>query len=192
MGPALSEPSRMYIAGYNGETYIGGSQEWYPDRWRRASGCGPVAASNLIWYKTGQRGGIDAYKALMNEMFTFVTPGMQGVNTAKIFTDGLSRYGGQNGLDFRPKVLEVPARPCRRLGEDEVYTFISEGLQSDAPVAFLNLSNGTLGNLENWHWVTILSLDTGEAEISDGGGTCRISLSEWFRTSLLGGVFIHL
>ncbi|MDR1668414.1 MAG: hypothetical protein LBR76_00460 [Oscillospiraceae bacterium] len=189
---ALKEPARMRITDTDGKIYVGGSQDWYADRWQRASGCGPVAACNLIWYLTGRQGGTEEYKALMREMFTYVTPGLQGVNTAKIFTGGLLRYAEANGLDITTHVLEVAVSRCKRPGEAAVCSFAAEALQADAPIAFLNLSNGSLGNLENWHWVTILALDTEtmDAEISDGGETCRVSLSVWLRTTLLGGVMV--
>ena len=45
--------------------------------------------------------------------------------------------------------------------------FVRLGLDQDCPVAFLNLSNGRLTNLDSWHWVTITGLlaDSSESTI---------------------------
>ena len=58
----------------------------------------------------------------------------------------------------------------------------------------MNLSNGMLTNLESWHWVTITALctDTNKAEISDYGKSFEVDLSQWLKTSALGGAFVYL
>ena len=182
----------MNISNPEGEPFIGGSQEWYADRWQKLSGCGPTAASNLIWYITRQGGCFDQYSKLQHEMFSFVTPTARGVNTSSIFTEGVKQYGTEHGLAITTHVLEIPAKPCKRPKAGEVRDFFITALEHDSPVAFLNLSNGTLANLEDWHWVTVISLeaDTLAAEISDQGKVLEISLSEWLETSLLGGALV--
>ena len=190
----LLAPERLSITGSNGEKYVGGSQDWYEDRWYRMSGCGPVAASNMIWYKSGTKSGMDNYLELMNEMFTFVTPGRYGVNTSAIFTEGILRYGAKNALQFVPQVLEIPFAQCKRPNIEFVLAFLASALLNDSPIAFLNLSNGVLDNLDNWHWVTIMALDTETmlVEICDYGEKLEIDMSAWLRTSLLGGAFVFL
>ena len=126
-------------------------------------------------------------------MFSYVTPGRQGVNTSSIFSKGITRYGLEKNIVLTAFVLEIPGKPCKRPDEDIITEFIAAGLREDSPVAFLNLSNGTLGNLENWHWVTILSLDTDAltAVISDQGKSFEINLREWIKTSILGGSMVY-
>jgi len=184
----------MNIAGPDGETYVGGSQEWYEDRWHKMSGCGPVAASNLIWCLTRRNGSKEQYLELMREMYTFVKPGIRGVNTSGIFTDGIMRYASKAGLQFNPQILEIPKNPGERPDICRLLDFITSALRSNAPVAFLNLSNGTLQNLENWHWVTIISLDDESrlVDVSDHGKTLEIDISEWLKTTRLGGALIYL
>ena len=190
----LSDPDVMNLTDANGEICFGGSQEWYKDLWRRKSGCGPVAASNIIWYLTRQRGGRDQYIELMNEMFTYVTPGMRGVNNASIFSDGIIKYIAKHGLAFVPHALELPSKPNNRPGLDTVCEFILSALTADSPVAFLCLSSGNVENLDDWHWVTIISIDTDttKIEVVDHGKRLDVCISEWLKSSRLGGALVFL
>ncbi len=179
---------------------VGGSQMWYSERWPRMSGCGPTAASNIVWYYARSRpelrslcnvGGADRarFTHLMDEMFTFITPGLQGVNSAAIFTDGIVRYGAAHGVGFKTHILEAG----RHVDEDDARDFIVGALKKDAPVAFLNLSNGALDNLESWHWVTIVGLDDRmKASIADQGRVFEIDLWKWLKTTRLGGALVYV
>lgn len=184
---------------------MGGSQDWYAERWPRLAGCGPTAASNIIWYMARSRpelrslcdiGSADKahFVKLMSEMFTYVTPGLQGVNTASIFANGVVRYASAHGAALTPCVLEIDRPHAKRPGECAVCEFILNALEADAPVAFLNLSNGSLDNLEGWHWVTIIELDTESmtAGICDQGSMLDIDLIKWLETSKLGGALVYL
>ena len=190
----LSDPDKLSLTDANGDVSLGGSQEWYKDFWRRKSGCGPVAASSIIWYMTRQQGSRDQYIELMDEMFSFVTPGMRGVNNSSIFSDGITKYCGKHGLPFIPHVLEVPAKPNSRPGLDAVFEFIESALRADSPVAFLCLSSGKVDNLDDWHWVTIISLDTDTAkiEVLDYGKSLDVCISAWLKASRLGGALVFL
>ncbi len=183
-----------------GGSTMGGSQLWYRERWPRLSGCGPTAAANIVWYYARTRpelrslcnvGGADRahFLRLMDEMFTFVTPGMQGVNSANIFMDGITRYGEAHGVCFKTHVMEAG----RRANENDVRDFIVRALKNDAPVAFLNLSNGALENLESWHWVTIVALNEHmTASIADQGRIFEIDLGKWLQTTRLGGALVYV
>ena len=188
-----------------GESVAGGSQEWFPGRWERASGCGPTAASNLIWYMTRSRpgfhmlfdaggGGKDNFVELMRELFVLIPPGIRGVNDPAIFTDGVIRFGAARSVTLTPRVLEIPSVFRKRPDIDSVGNFIISALQADSPVGFLNLSNGKLSNLEAWHWVTIIGLESESmvATISDKGRKLDICLAEWLRTSILGGAMVYI
>lgn len=200
----LAAPESLSVKSNNGKIYTGGSQEWYTDNWHRKAGCGPTVASNLIWHITKsqpelilfshEKGENESFIELMDEMITFITPGLQGVNTSAMFYEGFIRYGEKHGVKFIPHVLEIPCKTSKRPKPDAVCEFIADALQSNAPVAFLNLSNGALKNLENWHWVTIISFepDTMTAGICDQGDTLTIDLGEWLRTSMLGGALVYM
>jgi len=183
----------MNITNSAGDTFIGGSQEWYEDKWHKKSGCGPVAASNIVWYKMRKLGLELEYCSIMLEMFDFVTPTIRGVDTSDIFINGLLSYAAKHGMDISPRVLEIPKKKRERPDADTLRDFIINALKADSPVAFLNLSNGSVTNLENWHWVTITAIDpdTMLTEICDYGKVIEINISEWLETSMLGGALVY-
>ena len=198
----LSHPELLEVR--DGATvYFGGSQEWYSDAWKKRAGCGPVSASLIMWYLARSRAGlsglcdaenrnIGGFLRLMEDMFGFVTPGMKGVNTSKIFTEGALRYAASKLAPLAADILEIDKifRPPHK----KVRDFIQKSLLADCPVAFLNLSNGKVKNLDNWHWVTIVEFgyETGMATACDQGRKIDIDIIRWLRTSLLGGAFVTL
>ncbi|MDR1066413.1 MAG: hypothetical protein LBL35_03120 [Clostridiales bacterium] len=183
--------------------YFGGSQEWYEDARRKKSGCGAVAAANIIWYmaKSDGRfrgladidgGGKDSFIKLMEEMFSYITPGPFGVNRPEMFSAGAICYAAERGVDIKAKTLE--AFKPGKIDLEEARGFVSSCLAESSPTAFLNLSNGALKNLDNWHWVTIIAIDdeTNGALICDAGNSFEINFGEWVETTLLGGAFVAL
>lgn len=204
MKQTLNTPKLLEVQSKHG-VYIGGSQEWYSESWQRMSGCGPTAASNLIWYLTRSRselgclcdvGNADkvSFVKLMSEMFTHITPGMLGVNTSAIFTTGVLKYGEVHDVTLIPHVIEIPKLSILRPDLEKVQEFILSALRSDCPVAFLNLSNGNQHKLDGWHWVTIIALETETMSVyfSDQGHILNIDFAAWLKTSLLGGALIYL
>ena len=193
----LAKPEMLNIIGDDGKIYTGGSQEWYTDGWHIKAGCGPTVASNIIKYKLPELCGSDTqadFLKLMQEMISFITPGLRGVNSSAMFCEGFIKYGENHRLKFNPNVLEIPCCHAKRPTLDKLCGFILAALQADSPVAFLNLSNGTLENLDNWHWVTILALEPEimHADICDQGEIININLGEWLSSSLLGGAFVYI
>lgn len=186
------------------ETAWGANQAWYRSFWKRQAGCGPCSCSNLVWYLAKTREEMrplfpeagecraDMLR-LMDRMWNYVTPGMKGVNSTAILAEGGVRFGLERNVRLAARVLDIPAegeRPAR----EEVFTFIESALGDDLPVAFLNLNNGALRNLDNWHWVTLASLDkaNGRAGMLDQGRRDTIDLALWFQTTTLGGGFVAL
>ena len=57
----------------------------------------------------------------------------------------------------------------------------------------MNLSNGAVRNLDNWHWVTLVSVN-GElrAEMYDQGRRQLIDIGLWLSTTTGGGAFVAL
>ena len=74
--------------------------------------------------------------------------------------------------------------------------FLIQALDADCPVAFLNFSNGSLPNLDSWHWVPLIALTEGEGvllcTILDEGAEKVIDLALWLETTLLGGALVTL
>lgn len=202
----LSDIGLLKIKAPNGGFYMGGSQNWFHDSWKRMSGCGPTTASGMLWYLARSRqnsalceiGGADMsiFLKLMDIVFGYITPGMMGVNSTGIFVDGVVGYGNSRGVKLQTRVLDISPAVCKRPDSEALCDFILQSLSEDLPLAFLNLSNGSLVNLDNWHWVMIVALEPHSmtATICDQGGTKEISLGEWLNTTALGGglVSIHI
>ncbi|MCL2704289.1 MAG: hypothetical protein FWE91_11905 [Defluviitaleaceae bacterium] len=175
--------------------FFGGSQNWYDDRWQRASGCGPTAAANLIWYHS--RAGADlggGYNNLQKEMFNFVTPCFMGVYSAPLFVDGVRKYAKAHGMNLNTVSLQFPKLFIKRPDAGIIRDFLSGALNAGCPVAFLNLSNGNQRALESWHWTTITAFDDESltVSISDHGKALDIDIGAWRKTSLLGGSMVYL
>ena len=190
----LAKPELMNIANNTGEVFIGGSQDWYEDKWHKKSGCGPVAATNLVYYQM-RRSGLDSdYFLLMREMYDYVTPTLRGVNSSGIFTAGVERFATANGIQISTVALDIPKKKRDRPRSEKLKEFIVTSLNMDSPVTFLNLSNGAVSKLQSWHWVTIIAIDADKMliEISDYGKIIEINISEWLETSMLGGAMVYI
>lgn len=187
--------------------YYGCSQEWYRNFWQRRAGCGPTTATNLIIYlmnsnklneSNKSKYKYDKYNCIlqMEEMWKYVTPTLKGVNTTKILYEGLYSFARDNKLAAEYKYIDIPSEKNIRPTLTEVLNFISVSLEKNAPVAFLNLSNGDEKHLDNWHWVTIISLEfenenenenRAVVEIVDEGRIKKIDFTLWYNTTILGG-----
>ena len=202
---ALLNPSLLQVQLPSGSYTMGGSQDWYHDSWQKMSGCGPTTAAGMLWYLARSRPELselchvgnadyDHFLTLMETMFQYITPTKLGVNSTGIFEDGISRYSGDVGVPIRTRSLNIPRTMRAHLIIDQVRQFLTEAFSADLPVAFLNLSHCSLKNLENLHWVMLISLKpaTMTAVMCDQGRTRQINLDEWLRTTLLGGGFVCL
>lgn len=199
---SIQTPTHLHIQNRSALSY-GANQIWYTTWWSKVSGCGPTTASNILWYLTVSRphqcgklfDGNGRRRAdmqrLMKTMFKYVTPTRMGVNKASILVSGVTRYGADRGVPLRCRVLEIPEDPSKRPSPEEVYEFLRLAFSVDLPVAFLNLSNGSLKNLDNWHWVTLISTDeTLQAEMYDQSRRSFIDLPRWLETTTKGGAFV--
>lgn len=193
----------------SGMIEYGANQNWYKDNWQRKSGCGPSSAANLFAYLASQNPNgemlcdlrppfeQDSYLKHMENLWAFVTPTMNGVNSTKLFMDGSIKYAKSRGVHITTHHLDLGNKTdCKRPGVDECIEFIKEGLESDCPVAFLNLSNGKVKNLHFWHWVTIVDLwedsdGTIYVTASDEGIKRDFDIKLWVETTLLGGGFVY-
>jgi len=200
----INNPELLQIKGVDGSIYYGGDQEWFQKHIQRRAGCGPTCCANIMWYlsQTRNEGGLasydgtrkDGFVQLMNEMWNYVTPGNKGVNSVEMFLDGALRYGNKKGISLDRKGLSIPAKPFLKPSRLQIINFLCGILEKNIPLAFLNLSNGKVDNLESWHWVTLVALhtDTLTAVIYDQGISKEINLSLWLETTALGGGFAAL
>ena len=178
----------------NENTYYGFSQEWYKDEWQRRAGCGATAASSIINYynqkdKFKEVGISDALK-IMEELWNYLLPTEQGLNSIKLFYDGIKNY--YDGKEVVIDYINVDIK--NKVSLEEIIKFIYKELSEDRPLAFLNLCNGEENNLDKWHWVVVVEMfeENGEyfLNIIDDKEIIKINLSLWYRTIKNDGGFI--
>ena len=201
----ISTPYGFETRNALGQICFGGVQTWYRTIWKRKAGCGPTTASNLFVqlarsdphfaslcpYDPATQAG---FLSLMEEVWRYITPTLMGVNTTDLFVRGAVRYAAERGVTLRPRVLEIPLLAANRPDKKALGAFMEDAFGENLPVAFLNLCNGGVGNLEKWHWVTMVSInrDTLWAEICDQGEKFAIDLALWLRATTRNGGFVVL
>lgn len=191
----------------SGLVSFGGDQEWYADEWHRRAGCGPTGAANLTAYLALTRPGLKAlyagddmrkgaFSAHMEDVYKYVTPGGMGLNRLEMFTDGIEEFARSRGLSLRAHVFEVHGNMHRgRPQVHEMADFVRAGLESDCPVAFLNLTKGRVKNLQGWHWITITGADMDDdhltASASDEGKLIHFDLRLWYLSTRMRGGLVY-
>ena len=185
------------IYGYN--------QEWYGTEFKRLAGCGPTTATFLAQYVLCRDGYIgeadlhskEAVLRAMNAVWHHVTPGRGGLYKTKWFLDGLQAYlDEQADSCYETKMLRIYPFHLKSVAPETAASFLTEALQQDSPIAFLNRHNGGEEGLSTWHWVPIIGM------VSDGDDyrvTCydeeeerHFSLRNWLKNTSLGGGFVYV
>lgn len=180
---------------------FGCNQSWYRKSFQQMAGCGPCAATNLIQYSSQQKIFnapnmlLPDFVDMMHQVWSYVTPGFMGVHKTKQLANGIDRFATEHRLPFRAVRLDIPVFRINRPSQEKIIQFITDGLNENSPVAFLNLSNGRLTDLESWHWVTITELHRNSeghylVDIANYGLMTRIDLSSWLNSTRLGGGFV--
>lgn len=201
---SIKEKKIFKIIDETNENFYGTNQEWYMKRWQRLSGCGPSAATNIMYYLNSTREFTPSYATLtkesclnlMNEMWNYVTPGIGGVSSTNMFCKGVEKYLVDKKLNIKLNSIDIPKNNVLRPDLGQIILFLIKALKEDSPVAFLNLDHGTIYELDSWHWVTIISLEyeldsnIAFVTILDGGFVKRIDLSRWLQTTKFGGGFV--
>jgi len=182
----------------------GSNQDWYHREKQRRCGCGPATVTNIIYYirskhlENNQDSRLTKEKCLelMNEMWSFVTPGPRGIPSTAMLGEGIVKYLHEHKLDIRLDYLGIPGEKQLRPDLGTVVAFLQKPLENDIPVAFLNLDNGKVDKLESYHWVTVTSMEysleenMAYLEIIDGGDEIKIDLLCWLNTTKAGGGFV--
>lgn len=204
---SLKKPELLTITSSSeNTTYYGGNQEWYEKSWNRDAGCGPTSAANLTAYLAASDerlknlypyGSMEKteFTKHMEEMFHYVTPGVMGVNHVSKFTDGLERYLKDRKVSLNAKVFKADKETKKSRKVRDIIDFVAEGLASDCPLAFLNLSKGEEKSIQGWHWITItgahISEDGIRAVASDEGKQIEFDLGLWYLTTRMHGGLIY-
>ena len=100
----------------------------------------------------------------------------------------------QQGTELEVRSLDIPEEIADRPAREAVRDFLLTALAADCPVAFLNLNNGKVTNLDRWHWVTLVAADPERLMVTmlDQGRRVDIDLALWLETTTLGGGFVAL
>jgi len=192
----------------DGKQYIGGDQDWYPDRWQQNAGCGPTCCANIAAYLAAAHPELSALNpydfstmdgalSLMQALWQYVTPGRRGVNKTSMLAGGMEKYALSRGVKLKAVSLDYPALPFDRPAAERVQEFILQALSSGCPAAFLTLSSGIVRDLHRWHWITIMQAErkgpSGELfiTVSDEGLKKEYSITKWLASTTLGGGFVY-
>ncbi len=133
---------------------------------------------------------------LMQELWSLVTPGIMGVHLLSQFTKGVGVFLPKLPFALTEQTLKIPKAKDKRPTLARVVDFLVASFEADSPVAFLNLSKGSLINLDEWHWVTLIAVEQeGEGEpvyatLYDASLTWKIDLGLWLETTTRGGGFV--
>ena len=198
---SVHEPDCLQIAGESDqEPCYGCNQEWYETEWQRRAGCGPTVAATLFYYlfrPDNRCYSKQEWLERMEEVWNYVTPTERGMPTTQRFYRSVLDYAAtkQQSIDYF--CCDVPEERADRPVLADLLQFLTEGLQGDAAIAFLNLCNGEEQNLHRWHWVTIIAVehaaDGSQAllKILDEGKIKTEDLALWLETTTLGGGFVY-
>ena len=126
----------------------------------------------------------------MCRVWEHVTPVSHGLNRPEQMAEGMASFAAARGLTLTPGLFVFPSARTKRPPYEQVEAFVRRALERDCPVAFLNLHNGRVKELDYWHWVTITALEDTTAVILDSGSALRIDLRLWYETTKRRGGFV--
>ena len=172
---------------FDGEIFYGVLQWWYPLFWQRLAGCGPACATNLLACIDPNTKLVTKQDCIlaMRAMWKHVTPGLRGLNKVENFAKGCDSFFAEHKMPYKSNYVKInPNTPDHF---DKMIEFLKTSFSNDQPVAFLNLSNGDIKQLERWHWVTIVGMEqVGDdyiATVFDSDFKFEMSLKTWFNTA---------
>lgn len=147
---------------YGSTTYYGGSQMWWPDgSTKETRGCGPTAAANITCYlakkDSSKYGKLYSPSSMsradflkhMDTLYSYINPGILGETSLENFTSNIEKYASDKGVSLK-RVISSASFTL-----DNTATYIKNGLNSDCPVAILNLTLPGGDYEYAWHWMTI-------------------------------------
>ncbi|MBR0598874.1 BtrH N-terminal domain-containing protein [Sinanaerobacter chloroacetimidivorans] len=159
----------------------GGNQEWFPHLIKRKAGCGCTTGANLAVYYAANHEkmagiydgdtryfDIKEYLSAMEEMFTYMRPGLFGFPYVKKFANQFIRFCKDHGISLE-------ASFCNSYqNAEEAFCYVKQNIDDGQPIALLILFHRAYDLREdNWHWVTI----TGYTLDGDGLETAEIIMS---------------
>ncbi|MCL2437180.1 MAG: hypothetical protein FWD00_03990 [Clostridiales bacterium] len=183
-----------------GSVLYGLDQNWYRTPIKRRRGCGPVTAATLLFYMNKRENGpfgydnTDIVKAveMLNDVWRYVRPGIKGLPSIKKFVKGIHKLCERYGLPWECQSINVNKNTL----VPEAAAFIESGINSDCPVAFLNLHAGVSTAFDGWHWLVLTGIrKEGARYVASGidyGKQIEFDLAEWIESTEVGGGFVYL
>lgn len=201
----LRNLENIHAKDQSGQEYFGCDQNWYASEWQKKSGCGPTTAATLLLYlqKSGRINlPVNVLEQkdcmlLMESVWAHVTPTQDGIYLIEHFCSGVQSFAAANGFALNCHSLGITDDAAAKQGMNDAVEFIKKGLTDDCPIAFLNLCNGDVCNLEGWHWVTIVALESDDeydqitVTIFDGDKSEKIDFKSWYQTTTGGGALVY-
>lgn len=197
----IAHPEWMDIPCPGGAVSHGANQDWFPEEHQRRAGCGPTTAAQIFCYLARRRPELAAlcdpipagqaeFVAYMCRVWPFVTPRSHGLNRPEYMAEDMAAYGAARGVALAPTLFAFPSARTKRPPWERLRRFVAASLAADCPVAFLNLDNGKIRDLDRWHWVTIVGLEGEKADLVDNGRAFAIDLQLWYATTKTRGGFV--
>lgn len=148
-------------------SYYGGSQYWFPNKFHKLSGCGPVVGANITAYLSqtfaGNYSNLYPYKGIVNKkdfiqhmvsIRKYVKPGIFGLTSVHQFCDNVLDFSKSREVSLVPHILDDKAASLL-----DAISFINTALSLKLPVAILVLKHKIKEFKEySWHWMTITGL----------------------------------
>jgi len=203
---SIKHPEAFIIKSITGIKSYGGNQSWFPKYWARKAGCGATSAANIMAYLAETRAEFaklyeqkskskEDYIRHMEVLFDYVKPGPMGVNHVDKYIKGVNQYVKSKGLYLKTNLLSVDKETKDNRTKKELAEFSQKAMELDAPIAFLTLSRGSELRLQDWHWITITSVQIEENHIwaiaSDEGMERKFDLLLWYLTTGMHGGLIY-
>ena len=199
----LTYPDHLILQGPDGMIWRGASQDWYTTAWQRRAGCAPTTAATMLAYLGKTRPELsalvpelDAFLPYMESVWEYVTPGPQGLDDPEGFLLGCRSFALSRQCVLQGEVLEIPADRSLRPNLARCRAFLTAALEADLPVAFLNYSSEGLAELDDWHWVPVVSLRGKKTGLPctylDGGREEELDFDLWLKNTKLGGALVRV
>lgn len=169
-----------------GSSY-GGDQSWFPRKRQQVTGCGAVAASNVLAALAARGGPLgplapdgagasrESFLPFMEELCRRLRPGLLGLWSRKRWTKAVLGWAEERGVPLR-------AESCSFLEKQETCAaFLKRHLEKGSPVAALNLRTGLPKKAPyDWHWIVITGLEGDTLTFSSWGQRRTESWSEYY------------
>ncbi len=186
---AIKELNFPVIYNKNLVSGYGGNQEWFLKNWMRSAGCGSTSGANLAAYYAFNYPNIakiydgnvinfnqKEYLHVMEEMFTYMKPGLLGFPYIKKFAKKFILYSKKHGVPMEANILK------KFKSIEETFKFVKKNIDANQPIALLILLHRAKELKEStWHWVTI----TGYVDNRDNMGEAKIIVSNYGRREMI-------